>query len=100
LPLLEGGEGRTKLCRVMLHPHDAADLDRLAAAWSCSRPTAAWLVLRSSLGKWRGQAPHLGPLGLEAAASAGALGLAIPPGLRRPSAKRGQELEDSAGDGR
>ena len=57
---------------------DVADLERLASAWSCTRAEAAWLVVRSTLAKWRGEAAELGPLGLEAAASAGALGLGIP----------------------
>lgn len=63
---------------VMLADEDQADLERIAAAWSCSKAEAAALALRATFARWRGEAPELGPLGLEAAASAGALGLALP----------------------
>lgn len=70
----------------MLGDDDLADLERIASAWSCSKAEAAALTLRATFARWRREAPELGPLGLEAAASAGALGLAVP-------ARIGERLE-------
>jgi len=68
---------------------NVADLERVASAWSVGKAEAAWLILATTLARWRGEAAELGPLGLEAAASAGALGLAVP-------ARIGERLEDPA----
>ncbi len=77
-------------------PEDRQDLERVGRAWGCTAPEAAWMMLRAQLARWRSMAPELGPLGLEAAASAEALGLGRV-WTRRPPPMAGEG--DQGGEG-
>jgi hypothetical protein len=85
------GARRTDRVVVRLTEAEAADLDRVALAWSVTRSAAASLILRDRLARWRRRAPNLGPMGLIAAASAAVLLIAVP-GRKRHS--RGEDVDE------